>query len=182
MVTLRISRAPLCFLVGLSLGVWGCAPDGNFGPSSGQEGANLGVGVDHEPSDAEVVVHDLVNDYRLDSDLDSLDFDDTVGALARAHSEDMASGSLALGHTGFTERAEDALDAVQGSTSVGENVGRVDGEDTEATAAASMLQYWMDSPEHDDNMLHTDWDLTGVGAAQASDGSWYFTQVFVGVE
>jgi len=178
----RNSRAPLCFLVGLSLGVWGCAPEGDFGPSSGQEGANLGVGVDHEPNDVELAVHDLVNDYRLDSEQGSLDFDDAIGAIARAHSEDMASGAVSLGHVGFNDRAEDALDQVSGASSVGENVGRVDGEATEAGAAAAMLQYWMDSPDHDENMLHSDWDLAGVGAAQSSEGSWYFTQVFVGVQ
>ena len=182
MVTWRNSRAPLFFLTGMSLGVWGCAPESAFGPASGQEGANLGVGVAHEPNDAELVVHDLVNDYRLDAGLDPLEFDDTVGAMARAHSEDMASGTLALGHAGFTERAEDVLDEVYGSTSVGENVGRINGEDREEDAAAAMLEYWMESPDHDENMLHADWDLGGVGAAEAEDGSWYFTQLFVGVQ
>ncbi len=176
------SRAPLCFLVGLSLGVWGCAPEGEFGPANGDNGANLGVGVDHEPDPVELAVHDLVNDYRIDAGLPELAFDDTVSALARAHSEDMADGTISLGHAGFDDRAEDVIAEVDDATAVGENVGRVEGADTEDLAAAEMLAYWMASPDHDENMLHEDWDLGGVGVAQASDGQWYFTQVFVGTQ
>lgn len=178
----RTSRAPVFFVLGLSLGVWGCAPDSDFGPASdGSRGAGVGIGVDHEANHVELAIHDLVNDYRADRGLDLLDFDDTVGAVARVHSDDMATGAESLGHSGFTERAEDVLDAVDNSTAVGENVGRVSGMDTEDDAAEAMLAFWQDSPDHDENMLRDDWGLTGVGVAQADDETWYFTQVFVGV-
>ncbi len=179
----RNSRAPVFFLIGLSLGIWGCAPEGDFGPASSQDGANLGAGVDanYVPSSAEHEVHELVNDYRNGAGLSDLDLDDLVSSVARAHSDDMAEGLVAVGHDGFDTRAQDVIDALGNATSVGENVGRVSGAETEAEAAEAMLEYWIESPDHLENMLDEGWDLAGSGVAQGTDGTWFYTQVFVGV-
>jgi uncharacterized protein YkwD len=160
----------------------GCATDDGFGQAGVNSGANLGIGVDgYKASTAELAVHDQVNDYRVEWDLEGLDFADTVGSIARAHSLDMAEGTAALGHSGFEDRADDVIEVVSGTSSVGENVGRVDGAETQEEAAEAMMTFWRESSDHDENLLHDGWDLAGVGAAQADDGSWYFTQVYVGV-
>ncbi len=176
------TRASCFFLLGLFLGLWGCAPEGDFGPASGSEGANLAAPGEYEAQPSELEVHDQVNDYRLDEGLDPTLFEDLVGAVARTHSEDMAQGNVTVGHDGFEARAQDIMDQLDDVSNVGENVGRITGADTQEEAVEAVLDYWRNSPDHDENLLHKDWILAGVGVAQDDQDSWFFTQVFVGTQ
>ena len=170
---------PLAFVLGFTLALWGCAAEEPFGPSSGEQGGNLGYASTFEANPAEEEAHGLVNDYRADEGRSPLDFRNEAGDLARGHSDDMAAGDAGLGHMGFEERAEEILDLLPAATAVGENVGRVDGAYDEAEAAEAMLLYWQDSPDHDANLLNEGWTLAGTGAVQNSEDSWYFTQLYV---
>lgn len=56
---------------------------------------------------------------------------------------------------------------------VGENIGF--GNST----PAEMMQLWMDSPGHRENILRPQFTRLGVGAVQRADGRWYVTQDFL---
>ena len=121
----------------------------------------------------EVEVHDLVNAYRADNGLPALELDGTIGETARTHSKDMLNGSVAFGHDGFDGRA-DSIDLVLDVSTAAENVAYSSGFDDPAQI---VVQGWIDSPGHEENMVG-DFALTGVGAAER-DGEYYFTQLFV---
>jgi uncharacterized protein YkwD len=38
---------------------------------------------------------------------------------------------------------------------------------------------WVNSPPHNSAMLNATYNCTGIGAARAVNGAWYFTQIFV---
>lgn len=48
------------------------------------------------------------------------------------------------------------------------------------TGAADMVDQWLDSPGHRENLLNRDFTLIGIGVAQAKSGAWYGVQVFGG--
>ena len=60
-----------------------------------------------------------------------------------------------------------------GASGVGENIGF--GNST----PAEMMQLWMDSQGHRENILRPQFTHLGVGAVQRSDGRWYLTQDFL---
>jgi len=121
----------------------------------------------------EIEVHDLVNAYRADNGLPALELDPTIGSTARIHSQDMLDGAVDFGHDGFDARAE-AIGQVLDVSSAAENVAFSAGFDDPADI---VVQGWIDSPGHEENMVG-DFALTGIGAAEQG-GEYYFTQLFV---
>jgi len=116
--------------------------------------------------------HDLVNQHRRSMGLAELAYSETVASQARAHSRDMDGGNL--NHDGFQAR----VDAIGKSISLlgaGENVALNQGFPDPAQEAVTG---WINSPPHRANM-EGDFDLTGIGIDKKSDGTFYFTQVFV---
>jgi len=122
----------------------------------------------------EVDAHDQINVYRGEQGLPSLELDPVIGESARGHSEDMLADAVAFGHDGFDQRVEWIGERVA-YVSAGENVAWNQGYDDPVGVA---VQGWIDSPPHHENMVG-DYDLTGIGVAEGSDGRIYFTQIFV---
>lgn len=87
----------------------------------------------------------------------------------------MAAGSRPFGHGGFDQRAAEVR-ALTPARSLAENVA-FDGR-AGTTLAAGIAAGWFASPGHRRN-IEGDFDLTGIGAARASDGVTHLTQVFV---
>ena len=115
-----------------------------------------------------------VNTYRALRGLSPLVADETIAAVARRHSEAMAAGRVQFSHDGFEERAE-ALQRSLPYRSVAENLALNRGApEPDARALAG----WLESSGHQQNIVG-DFDMTGVGVAQAPDGSYYFTQLFL---
>ena len=121
---------------------------------------------------------ELLNAARRAKDLPPLQWDAELCYLARVHSSDMARSGV-LNHTGT-----DGLDTVgrarslgvTGWRALGENIAYNQGfEDPVALA----VERWMQSAKHRTNILNDGFTHTGLGMAQAADGSVYFTQVFV---
>ena len=130
------------------------------------------------PDDLVALEHEIarrVNEHRLGLGLEPLVYDSAIAAIARAHRVDMAVGRVPMGHDGFAGRA-DRVKRVRLFTRIAENVALNDyGRDRTAAVA---MEGWLESPHHREN-IEGAFDVTGVGAARSSDGTIYFTQLFV---
>ncbi len=116
---------------------------------------------------------DLVNDHRASIGLRALIHDDEMGTIARTHSQNMASGAVAFGHTGFSSRCSASKTALGGGNWCGENVAA--GQTTPKAAFTS----WMNSSGHRANIEQGRATHTGFGYAKSSSGKYYWTQIFV---
>lgn len=123
--------------------------------------------------EVEARIHALVNEHRATLRLPPLRFDPGVAAVARRHSEAMAAGRVPFGHDGFSDRAEE-VKRMLGSRSMAENVAY----DSRNPPDVRVMANWLNSPGHRRNIEGT-FQLTGVGVARASDGTFYLTQLFV---
>jgi uncharacterized protein YkwD len=117
----------------------------------------------------------LINQYRKESDLSPLTWDDAIAKTARAHSKDMATGEVDFGHDGFSDRVDHLKQALHGVWGAGENVlytsNLVD-------VARNAVQMWLHSPHHLKN-IRGDYNFSGLGVWQDKNGVIYFTQIFV---
>lgn len=132
-------------------------------------------GSDAGHSEFELELHDLVNAHRESQGLEPLTLEGTYSGIARGHSVDMADGSVAFGHDGFDARSDDMVAHNPDLMATGENVAWISaGWDQ---PAAEIVQGWLDSPGHREN-IEADFTHTGMGAAEDADGGWYATQLF----
>lgn len=118
-------------------------------------------------------IHQQINEYRQSRNLPPLTLDSRISAQALAHSQAMASG-IPLSHDGFEERTQ----AIRKSISyraAAENVAFNQGYSNPDVQA---VQGWIESPGHRVN-IEGQYDLTGIGIAQNSQGEYYFTQIFI---
>ncbi len=114
----------------------------------------------------------LINEYRDSLDLGDLTLDSRLTRQARAHSRRMAAGEVDFGHDGFEDRIEKSgIKIASAAENVGTNLGMDD-------PAGSAVRAWLNSSGHRKN-IEGRYNLTGIGAARARDGSWFFTQLFV---
>jgi len=116
----------------------------------------------------------LINQHRSGIGKDALQFQDDIIKVARQHSQNMADGSVKLGHDGFTDRVSMIKSKIT-VLNAGENVAYNSGfQDPAATA----VDGWLKSQAHKDN-IQEEYNLTGIGIARSSGGAYYFTQIFV---
>lgn len=115
----------------------------------------------------------LVNDHRASIDLQALIHVEGLGDIVTAHSEDMATGRVSFGHTGFSSRCSQGYDVLGGGNWCGENV--ANGQKTPEAA----FNAWMNSSGHRANIEKASATHTGFGYAQSSSGSFYWTQIFI---
>jgi len=115
---------------------------------------------------------DATNRYRATKGLAALEWSDGIAAVAARHAEGMASGQQSFSHVGFRSRAAQFPMAY---ASAGENLARCPPSDDLAGCAANG---WINSPEHEENLVGS-WTWCGIGTARsANDGNFYFTQLF----
>ena len=120
----------------------------------------------------------LINQNRVANGLKELTWSDEVAKIARLHSNNMAENKF-FSHRGLDgsmigERA-DSL-GVKKWRAIGENIAFNRGY---ANPTEFAVECWMKSTGHRENLLNDRWKETGIGIAIASDGSYYFTQVFL---
>lgn len=120
-------------------------------------------------------MHELVNQRRDSRGLPSLRWDDRVAAIAREHSQAMASGRRPFSHDGFDARA-DRIGGFLDARSMAENVAY--DSRTGQDLGRQVVAGWIASPGHRQN-IEGDFTVTGIGAAEGRDGVSYFTQIFV---
>lgn len=120
----------------------------------------------------------VLNERRKENGLAPVEWSEEMAKVARNHSENMARYKF-FSHVGkdglmVSDRA-DALGYTKWKA-IGENIAYNRGYDNPAEFAA---ERWMLSPAHRENVLNRRWKEAGIGLAIASDGTYYFTQVFI---
>ena len=154
-------------------------------------------------AELEKQIHDLINVERVRNGLPSLSLDDRLSTIARVHSRDMAVNHF-FSHDNLngqdpTDRANSAGYTCYknyGSyytNGIAENIAQnnlyssvtyVDAIpssydwNTPEQIAASVVNGWMNSPGHRQNILTSAYDREGMGVAIASDDKVYITQDF----
>lgn len=147
----------------------------------------------------EQAIFALTNQERQAQGLPALQWDSRLASIARAHSQDMATNDY-MSHTNLrgqdpTARAVAAGYDVRRSlgggwttSGIGENIGMMPtgnvvghgyvNNDPESVARA-MVQAWMNSPGHRENILRTQYARIGVGVAYDGTLYYYGTQNFI---
>jgi uncharacterized protein YkwD len=144
--------------------------------------------------DLERQIHQSVNLQRRSNDRQSLEWDDTLVNLARAHSEDMAKrgyfkhvnpeGETPMkrlqqaGHNNCRLVGENIYQNNLYSRAITEKKRTTYDWNSMETITATTLKGWMDSDSHRENILQNDYTREGVGVAIGSDDKVYITQVF----
>ena len=113
------------------------------------------------------------NQFRKSKGLKALEMRDDLNAIARKHSEDMASGRCTFGHDGYDLRVSKIKKTIKPCDGyIGENVayGAPNGKEA--------VETWKNSSAHRKNMLG-DYKYIGIGTASNKKGIIYYTQIFV---
>jgi len=113
------------------------------------------------------------NQFRKSKGLKALEMRDDLNAIARKHSEDMASGRCAFGHDGYDLRVSKIKKTIKPCDGyIGENVA------FGAPSGKEAVDVWKNSSPHQKNMLG-DYKYIGIGTASNKKGVIYYTQIFV---
>jgi len=125
----------------------------------------------------EAELHRAVNAERAGRHLIALRRRADLDAVTRAHSADMARRSYLSHVSPEGENPVDRLEqaGVSGFSLAGENAGLT----SKADPSREILAGWLASPVHRENLHAPPWNATGIGIAQAPDGTLYFTQLYV---
>jgi uncharacterized protein YkwD len=115
----------------------------------------------------------LINDHRVSLGLRPLQHETGLQEIAEGHSENMAGGKVAFGHTGFSDRCALGRKVLGSANLCAENVAY--GQKTVQAAFNS----WMNSSGHRANIELSRVTHTGFGFAKSSSGVWYWTQIFL---
>ena len=121
---------------------------------------------------------DLINVERQRRGMRPLAWDGGLTRLARYHSQNMARGGY-LSHVdrdGLDLKGRAQVVGLHGWRTLGENIAYNQGY-SDPTAFA--VERWMVSDKHRENALNGAYTHAAVGIARASDGTYYFTQVFM---
>jgi uncharacterized protein YkwD len=120
----------------------------------------------------------LINAERAKNGLSALEWNESVAAVARLHSEDMAHAKF-FSHRGsdgsMVDERADRL-GLGSWRSIGENIAYMRGYDDPAELA---VQKWLESTAHRKNLLGPNWKESAVGVAMTEDGTYYMTEVFL---
>ncbi len=119
----------------------------------------------------ELEVHNQINQYRAGKGLRELKPNNAIRNEALTHSKNMASGKVPFSHKGFDERFN-KLATIFNISSGSENVANGPAD------AKTIVEGWLASPKHKEN-IEGDFNMTGIGIAQAKNGTFFYTQLFV---
>lgn len=142
-------------------------------PAASKPAASQPTGSSYSAFQTEVVR--LVNVERAKNGLGALSIDSTLMKTATVKSQDMARNNY-FDHTSPTYGSPFDLMKQYGVSyrTAGENIAM--GQ----TSPAQVMNGWMNSPGHRANILNGSYTKIGVGAVQNSNGTYYWTQHFVG--
>jgi uncharacterized protein YkwD len=124
-------------------------------------------------------LHVRVNEVRRAYNLPEFHADPEIARIAQAHADDMA----AHGYLSHTDRAgRNPLQRAQGSGLSGfrllaENIGA---SSIRGDRVASVVEQWLRSPSHRENLLTPAFRATGIGVAERPDGTTILVQLYVG--
>lgn len=142
-------------------------------PASSAPASSQPAGSSYSAFQNEVVR--LVNVERAKNGLAALSIDATITKTATLKSQDMAKNNY-FSHTSPTYGSPFDLMKQYGVSyrSAGENIAM--GQ----TSPAQVMNGWMNSQGHRENILKSSYTKIGVGVAQNANGTYYWTQHFIG--
>ena len=148
-----------------------------FGPLAAPRAWGAPLDADPQLAELEHRLHAAVNAYRAENHLIPLERRPDLDAVARAHSLDMARRRY-LAHespegAGWVDRLGAAR--VTGFALAAENVGLTSKRDPNR----EILGGWIRSQVHRKNLVMRPFNATGIGVAQAADGTLYYTQLYL---
>jgi uncharacterized protein YkwD len=122
-----------------------------------------------EQMEDEILV--LVNQHRESLGLTPLKMNSIVREQSQLHSRSMANGTEKFSRNGFNNRTK-IIRSKFGGNAFAENIayGHM--------SAKSVVDGWLNSPGHKKN-IEGNYTHIGVGVAQTSSGTLYYTQIFV---
>jgi uncharacterized protein YkwD len=113
----------------------------------------------------------LVNEARAGAGCDAVTADGGLAGVARGHSEGMRDRDF-FGHTDLDGRSPFDRAAQAGVTNArAENIARGQRD------AAAVVEAWLASPGHRQNILNCSYRTMGLGIATGTGGPWW-TQMF----
>ena len=118
----------------------------------------------------EVEILELINTYRIGTDLAPLNNLSIIKSVAFTHTDYMVSVNQ-VNHDNFYKRKTSLVQNAS-ATKVSENVAYA------YSSAQSVVQAWLNSPSHKATIEgdFTDFDIS---AEKNSEGKWYFTNIFI---
>ncbi|ELY47948.1 CAP domain-containing protein [Natronorubrum bangense] len=185
-------------------GVDGDESDTDAGDADDDTGADDADGSDADTLEwalVEQYIHEGINEERTTRGLEALEFDEDLQEIARGHSEDMAERGY-FSHTDpegnafadrYAEHGYECRAYTDGGTYYigGENIaytyvdqpvqtdsGDVVRHTTERELADGLVEQWMNSDEHRENILADHWNNEGIGIAVTDNDRVYATQNF----
>ncbi|TFV59031.1 CAP domain-containing protein [Geodermatophilus sp. DF01-2] len=123
-----------------------------------------------DPS-AEGQVLTLVNEARAWAGCAPVVADAPLAAVARAHSADMRDRDY------FSHTSPEGLSPFDRAEQAGVDYSRAENIAYGQAGADAVMQAWMDSPGHRENILDCELTKLGVGVAEGPGGPWW-TQLF----
>jgi uncharacterized protein YkwD len=123
-------------------------------------------------------IFSLINAERAKNGLSELEWNESLAAVARLHSDDMAAVQF-FSHRGSDgSMVDDRADRLGLGLwrSIGENIAYMRGFDDPAALA---VEKWLESPAHRKNLLGPNWKESAVGVSVTDDGTYYMTEVFL---
>jgi len=132
---------------------------------------------DPELARMEAALHRSVNRFRSSERLIALARDPAIDAVARAHSEDMAARGFFSHQSPEGHNWVDRLErfGIEGFSMAGENVGMSNRPDPNR----EILNGWLTSPAHRDNVTSRPYVATGFGIARGPNGNFFYTQLYL---
>ncbi|MFP8891481.1 CAP domain-containing protein [Natrialbaceae archaeon A-CW2] len=146
-----------------------------------------------DEAEVERIFHEEINEVRAEHGAGALIYDDDLASIASDHSEDMKIRDY-FAHV--DPNGQDVMDRYHEygyrCDAAGENIAetyvheRIEESSTgntiritdEEELAKQLVQQWMDSPGHRENILHSEWQRQGLGLYFSDDGKVYATQNF----
>lgn len=147
-------------------------------------------------------VHDLINIERQKNSLPALDWNEKIATVARKHSQDMANRNyfshdspegkdliyrnaqegftcaIRIGNTIYGGAENIHQDNLYGSTTSTNGIITSHDWKSQEELANSIVNGWMNSPNHRENILRPIWKTQGIGIAIASNDKVYATEDF----
>jgi uncharacterized protein YkwD len=167
----------LAFLLGFALALWVFLPLAAPPAFSDEAPAARAAGADPELARLEAELFEAVNRFRGENHRIPLQRRPDLDAVAHGHSADMA-GRRYLSHESpegknWVDRL--AVARIEGFAMAGENVGLT----SKPNPNQEILQGWIHSPVHRENLLTSAFNATGLGVARGADGTLYYTQLYL---
>ena len=128
------------------------------------------VDANYSYSAFELEVLDEVNRVRVEAGLNALEIVNTISIEAMEHNNHMMEADE-ICHHNFNERAADIKDEFD-ALGVGENIAY--GEAT----AVTVVQAWLDSDGHRENVLNESYTHFGISISQVDEDNHYYTNIF----